>query len=108
MAKGSKRIIAITICKNKRGRKDFSHDLNRKVVDWLIKHKIAKGDSRIKTFINIYLNAKLMIRVKEDIYKVLDNMPSREKILKLSSSVFVNSLVKVTNEISLPKISSPR
>lgn len=107
IANGNNRIIDMTICKNKSGRNDFSQDLKTKDVVWLIRHKIANGDSKISTFIIIYLKAKLIIRVKEDMYRVLDNMPSRENILKLLFSVLFISFVSVTNEISLPKISFP-
>lgn len=107
MAKGSNKIIATIICKNNNEKKHLNQDLNIKVVVWFIKHKITKGAKRIRTFIKIYLREKLITRVKEEIERVLDNIPSIENILKLLFKVLFNSFVKVTNDISFPNISLP-
>ena len=65
IANGSNKIIETRTCKNNNDKKHFSQDLKRNEVVLLIKHNIIKGDNRTKTFIRIYLNAKLIIRVNE-------------------------------------------
>lgn len=92
MAKGRSKISATIIWINNKDRKLLSQLLKNPLVVRFNKHKKAKGESRIKTFVKIYLKVKCKTRVKDEKESILDKIPSIEKILKfLDVSWFSNS-----------------
>ncbi len=50
-----KKMIAIKDCKESNEKKFLNHILKNQDVEMLVKERNAKGDSKIKTFIKIYL-----------------------------------------------------
>lgn len=90
-----------TICNSNNEKKHFIHDLKIEVVLLFIKHKVQKGDKIISNFKKMYLSEKFRTSEKEEIDNVLESIPSRENILKLSLKKLFSSLVKTTKEISL-------
>ncbi len=75
-------------------------------VDWVVKLKKAKGEIISKTSIRIYLYAKLMSNVIEEIESIPLRIPSTVKISKLEVPLF-NKETKLLNEIGYLKTSCP-
>ena len=75
--------------------------LNKPEVEGLIKHRTANGHNNISTFIIMYLKAKLMINVKEDMESIPDRIPSREKTFKFPLEYAENISTKLENDISM-------
>lgn len=97
----------ITICKNNNESKLFNQLLKKPVVEVLLRHSIANGDKRTKTFIIIYLKAKLITSAKEEIESIPDNIPSSEK----ASNEFVDDSesieINVTKDNCVPNTFFP-
>ena len=77
-ANGINIITDITICKINSESRLLNQLLKKPIVDELLRHNIAKGDSNTSTLISMYLNAKLIIKANEDMESIPDKIPSSE------------------------------
>lgn len=86
IAKGRSNIIANIIWTSRREGKLLSHALKIPLVLLFSKHKKAKGESITKTFVKIYLNAKVITNVKDETEIMVVRIPSKEKTSKVPLS----------------------
>lgn len=100
-------ITDIITCRIRREAKLLNQLLKNPSVDELLRHNIANGDNNINTFITIYLNAKLIIRAKEEIESIPESIPSKEKTSKEFAEVSESIDISVTKDICVPKIFLP-
>ena len=101
------KIIEITICKNRSENKLLNQLLKKFSVDWVDKLKKAKGEIIRSTSINMYLYAKLISNVREEIDSILLRIPSIENKSKAVVDVLFRIETKLLKEISYPKTSWP-
>ena len=90
-AYGISKIIEITICKKRRENKFLNQLLKKVSVDCVDKLKNANGDMINKTSIKIYLYAKLISNVREEI----DNIPLKMPSIENKSNVEIGELFKM-------------
>ena len=62
-------------------------------MEFVVKDKKAKGESKTKTFINIYLKEYEKIKFNKEILNVPFNNPSKEKIFKEFVSIATLELI---------------
>ena len=70
-------------------------------------HKKANGAANTKSFISMYLRAKLVSIANTDIDSMLDNIPSKENMLKSDDEGALIEFFKDMKEISFFRISFP-
>ena len=106
-ANGINIITDITICKISSESRLLNQLLKKPIVDELLRHNIAKGDSNTSTLISMYLNAKLIIKANEDIESIPDKIPSSENASNEFEVVWFNIVVNVEKEMLVPNILFP-
>lgn len=100
-------ITDITTWRIRREEKLLNQLLKNPSVEELLRHNIANGDNNTNTFITIYLNAKLIIRAKEEIESIPESIPSKEKASKEFVEVSESIDINVTKDIWVPNIFFP-
>ena len=105
---GIKSIIEIIIWRINKDNKDLNQLLKNPTVEVFIVHRIANGESIIKTSTRIYLNEKLKIKAKDEKESIALKIPFRESISKLEKLELSNKDSSVWKEISLLKTFLPR
>ena len=107
IANGNSKIKATIIWTNNKDKKLLYQLLKNAFVVWFNKHKKAKGESKINTFVKIYLKVKFITKLKEEIDSIEVKIPSIEKMLKEEVCFPLNSLIKEEKDISFLKILFP-
>ena len=108
MANGNNKIMATNICTNSKDRKLLTQLLKNPEVFLFNRQMNANGEKSTRTLTIMYLIAKVMIKLIEEIESIPDKIPSMEKILKLLLELPLISFIKDDNEIVLPKIFVPK
>ena len=108
MAKGRSNIRATITWTSKRDAKLFNHPLNIPYVLLFIRHKIANGESKMRTFVIMYLKAKVMIKENEDIDNIPFKIPSNENKLNWLFEGPLNFIIRLEKEILVPNIFLPK
>ena len=107
IAKANSKISAINVCRKRRDSRHLNQLLKNPEVVWFNKHNIAKGDSKTRTFIIIYLKAKLIIRVKDETESIPERIPFIENILKLFVDARLKLFIKFEKDASVPNMFFP-
>ena len=97
----------ITICISNMDRRVLYQLFKKPSVDLFDMHKNANGAAKTKSFIIMYLNAKLINRPNDEIESVLVRIPSKEKILKLFEEGEFKLEIIDSKETSTLKMSCP-
>ena len=97
----------INICISNMDRRVLYQLFRKPSVDLFDIHKNANGAARTRSFIIMYLNAKLTSRPSDEMERVLVKIPSKEKMLKLFEEGEFKSEIIDSKEISTLKILCP-